>query len=377
MLDDVIAELRAARDDTRSRAIAEWAESKDRTKLKILAIVYRSAADPLLQRLALEADAFARNDPRVMTEMPTEDEIHLTDAVNTYILGDRVRAADYLNRALRHNPALKQDPMIADFSAVLMRITPEQAVKLLSAPGSESAFNIPKGARWWKLQAMRADNIRTSTEVRNLILLALLSGLMMTALWWIFTEQWAARMRVGSVGPGFILPGTDIAMLAQFAGSAFGALAVLFIVTGIVSVIDVLARSYVWHFISGAFVEGGRPPFLLILHHVVAFHVAFYVLSLGALCVLLLLSADSLSSLAQNRMAEEITGLNSRVYVWAVTCIVAYLVLMVRILMDTYRLELGNALILLMIGFIIMIVLSLGVGFVVGSPMPAIPGIFG
>ena len=116
---------------------------------------------------------------------------------------------------------------------------------------------------------------------------------------------------------------------------------------------------------------------MLILHHVVAFHVAFYGLSLGALCVLLLLSADSLSSLAQNRMVEEITGLNSRVYVWAMTCFVAYLVLIARILMDTYKLELGNALLLLMVGFIIMIVLSVGVGFIVGSPMPAIPGIFG
>ena len=115
MLDEAIERMRAAAgDDPRAAAILAWAQTRDRALLKTLAVVYRNADDEAVRRLGRAAADFIDHDTRA----PFYDEgpLQLNMAAGTYMIGDRVKALDYLNRAVKARPEWRAHPVVADFA---------------------------------------------------------------------------------------------------------------------------------------------------------------------------------------------------------------------------------------------------------------------
>lgn len=348
MLDDAIRSLRETHTDARSQAMADWAATKDRTRLKIITATYRGSTDAAYQRLAIEADAHQRNDPHVPTEMLSEAEDYLGNAVNTFILsGDRVRALDYLSKAVQGNPAWATHPIITDFAAMLMQTTPDKAAALLGASGTEDnlgQFSIARGARWWQEQEMARLNVNRRSIAIKLIVYAVVAGLVVAGLAWVLTQLWLpVAARAFSNDPQsanalrrLSLAGADGLVLIGVVGVVFG-------------VIEIMVRGYLLN-LAAHFAEG-RGSWLYLMHRLIPFQAIYLVaLALGLAGLIFLMTNTPGMSAGPNAFSAAMNTLTSQLYVFGVASAVAYVVLTTRLLMETYRYSVGSGCLTLFIG---------------------------
>lgn len=332
MIDGVINQLRAS-DSPRLNAIADWAASKDRIKLKALALVYADAQDERLRRLAAAADTAVQRDQHVPTTLLGDDLSQLNNAVSAALLGDRQRAVDALNKALTANPTWQIQPVIVDFAARLLDVPPDKAVALLTAPTSEQAFSIAKGAEWWDEQEIAARNITPRTAIRNWLLYGVVASAATAMLLWI-AGRWEMLVYPNLSGE---LPTTAPPPLRS-PTMMIGYCLTMMLPAGVVLMLDVLVRSFILH-IGASLAAEARRPFVFFFFRSISFHAIFVVVAVVVVGALVFISLNTLAGLPSGaNTSGEVQTLLSRLNVAAILLGVTYAVLMTRLLMDTYRL---------------------------------------
>lgn len=146
--------LRAA-GDARKAAIATWLATGEREKVQLALATYRESEDVALVTLANAADQQLYADIR-WRRAPERLPDLLSQAATIFLMGDKAKASDYLHQALRHDPTLCEQPVIADFAARLLDMPPEAALAQLTKPYAKFDFKMTHGASHWvRVSALR------------------------------------------------------------------------------------------------------------------------------------------------------------------------------------------------------------------------------
>ncbi len=338
-LDKAIALLaEEAGGDPRAAAILAWARTRERVFLKTIGAVYRNDGDEVIRQLARVANEFVDHDPH--TPFYDDGPLQLNMAVSSYRIGDRVKALDYLTRAVQLKPEWHGNPIVADFAAALMGIDSEHAADMIAAPGSQSAFNVAKGAGWWQDRALVTSHVTRRSFVRNLILFGIGITLLAALAIHVAADLWLPQARLVRVGPTVDLIDALIGP-ARWAFSHLWSVATLI---GLLASLDLLARGFVMHLAAILVIEGKERSFLLLFHRLMIWQTVLAVLSLGALCAIFILSALSLSDTRNSTLAVlDLSRAFSQLRIWVIASAVAYCVFVGRLLMETYRFGLFRA----------------------------------
>jgi hypothetical protein len=331
-LDQAIDQLRVAGNDPRLVAVVAWAQSYDRAFLKTIGVVYRNAPDENLRLVARAANNFVDQDQRA----PYYDAgpLQLNLAAGTYRIGDRVKALDYLTRAIDARPEWRGHPIIVDFAALMMDVPPELAATVIGTPQAQAAFNVAKGAGWWQDRALAVGNVTRRSVVRNLILFGIGVMLLAALTIHIAADIWLPQARLVRGSPYADL----IAALVDPARWAFANLWLVAALVGLVASFDLLARGLIMHFAAILIVDGKERSVLLVLHRLMIWQKVVEVLAVGALCAIFTFSALSLSDTRNSTIAVlELSRTVLQLRIWAIATGVAYAVFVIRLLMDVYR----------------------------------------
>jgi hypothetical protein len=331
-LDQAIDQLRVAGNDPRLVAVVAWAQSHDRALLKTIGVVYRNSADERLRLVARAANDFVDRDMR--TPFYEAGPLQLNLAAGTYRIGDRVKALDYLTRAIDARPEWREHPIIIDFAALMMDVPPELAMTVLGTPQRQSAFNVAKGAGWWQDRALAMGHVTRRSVIRNLILYGIGFMLLAALTTHIAANAWLPQARLVRNAPSADL----IASLVGPARWAFANLWPVAALIGLMASFDLLARGLVMHLAAVLVVDGKERSVLLFLNRLMVWQKVVEVLAVGALCAIFTFSALSLADTRNSTIAAlEVSRTMLQLRIWAIASAVAYAVFVGRLLMDIYR----------------------------------------
>ncbi len=337
-LDEAIDQLRSAGNDPRLVAVVAWAQSHDRAFLKTIGVVYRNADDERLRLVARAASDFVDHDAR--TPFYEAGPLQLNLAAGTYRIGDRVKALDYLTRAIDARPEWREHPIIVDFAALMMDVPPELAATVLGTPQRHLAFNVARGADWWQDRALVMGHVTRRSLARKLILFGISMMLLAALTIHIAADIWLPQARLVRHAPSAEL----IAALVGPARWAFANLWPVAALVGLLAALDLLARSFVMHLAAILVIEGKERSFLLLFHRLMIWQTILAILSLGALCAIFTLSALSLSDTRNSTIAAlEVARTLLQLRIWTIASAVTYAVFVGRLVMETYRLGVFRA----------------------------------
>jgi hypothetical protein len=366
MLEAILQEMTASTDG-RKQKIAQWAASKEPTILKSLDIIYRHSSDEQLTRLS-SAAAQTLEATYKPTYLPPRHLTDIRDAVTTYALGDRRKAADYLQRAFRAQPTLQEHPVMIDLAAALLDVSPEQAVPLMMGKDAARDFQVSKGARWWRKQEMAKLNINwRMVMVRLFLLLLVLTGIQMLS--YALLRSPLATLDVQS-DPTLAL--LNDWFISQDAIPRF--LIQNSIIIAAALLVDLIIRVYIVH--TAASIFGGQGELVYFAYRMIPIQAVWSVSIALGVVIITYVTLGSHTGLTGDIMAvlDAVMLWFSRLTNLVLLAGMIYLALFVWTARETYMIGWDTALIIVLGSLVITVIIALVIGVPLQALMPATPG---